>query len=58
MMEEDIGYNKKMGRFCADDILRHHSNRPVTILTHCNTGSLATAGYGTALGKPYMYICA
>ncbi|MDJ0747254.1 MAG: S-methyl-5-thioribose-1-phosphate isomerase [Xenococcaceae cyanobacterium MO_167.B27] len=22
----------------------------VTILTHCNTGSLATAGYGTALG--------
>ncbi len=23
---------------------------PVTILTHCNTGSLATAGHGTALG--------
>ena len=23
---------------------------PVSILTHCNTGSLATAGYGTALG--------
>lgn len=22
----------------------------VTVLTHCNTGSLATAGYGTALG--------
>lgn len=31
---------------------RAHS-RPggkVTVLTHCNTGSLATAGYGTALG--------
>jgi methylthioribose-1-phosphate isomerase len=25
-------------------------NRPANILTHCNTGSLATAGYGTALG--------
>lgn len=23
---------------------------PVRVLTHCNTGSLATAGYGTALG--------
>ena len=21
------------------------------MMTHCNTGSLATAGYGTALGK-------
>ena len=25
-------------------------SEPVNILTHCNTGSLATAGYGTALG--------
>lgn len=24
--------------------------RPVKVLTHCNTGSLATAGFGTALG--------
>lgn len=24
--------------------------QPVSVLTHCNTGSLATAGYGTALG--------
>lgn len=24
--------------------------RPINVLTHCNTGSLATAGYGTALG--------
>jgi methylthioribose-1-phosphate isomerase len=22
------------------------------VLTHCNTGSLATAGFGTALGDP------
>ena len=26
------------------------AKRKVSILTHCNTGSLATAGYGTALG--------
>jgi methylthioribose-1-phosphate isomerase len=25
-------------------------DQPVNVLTHCNTGSLATAGYGTALG--------
>jgi methylthioribose-1-phosphate isomerase len=25
-------------------------SQPINILTHCNTGSLATAGYGTALG--------
>jgi len=25
-------------------------DKPVRVLTHCNTGSLATAGYGTALG--------
>lgn len=26
------------------------SSGKVRVLTHCNTGSLATAGYGTALG--------
>lgn len=25
-------------------------DRPLTLLTHCNAGALATAGYGTALG--------
>lgn len=28
----------------------NNNNNKVKILTHCNTGSLATAGYGTALG--------
>ncbi|XP_030586283.1 methylthioribose-1-phosphate isomerase isoform X2 [Archocentrus centrarchus] len=32
------------------DILSGVPRDSVTILTHCNTGSLATAGYGTALG--------
>jgi methylthioribose-1-phosphate isomerase len=43
--DEDIENNKRMGRFGAD--LLPQSG---TILTHCNAGALATAGYGTALG--------
>ena len=27
-----------------------HKGKLINILTHCNTGSLATAGHGTALG--------
>lgn len=42
---EDIEANKKMGRFGADLI-----PEGATVLTHCNAGALATAGYGTALG--------
>ena len=29
---------------------RHSGGSKVRVLTHCNTGSLATAAYGTALG--------
>ena len=45
MHEEDIAANQAMGRFGA-------SLLPDTggVLTHCNAGALATAGYGTALG--------
>jgi len=42
---EDIENNKRMGRF-GQDLLPESG----TILTHCNAGALATAGYGTALG--------
>ena len=36
----------------AKHILENRTtNENVCILTHCNTGSLATGGYGTALGK-------
>ena len=38
----------------AERVLSHHGAELIrdgfTILTHCHTGSLATAGYGTALG--------
>ncbi|MDO8462503.1 MAG: S-methyl-5-thioribose-1-phosphate isomerase [Deltaproteobacteria bacterium] len=45
---EDIETNKKMGRYGADLV-----ENGMTILTHCNAGALATAGYGTALGVFY-----
>jgi methylthioribose-1-phosphate isomerase len=43
--EEDIEINKSMGRHGAPLIPDGR-----TVLTHCNAGALATAGYGTALG--------
>ena len=43
--EEDIASNKAMGDF-GQTLIKDGS----TILTHCNAGALATAGYGTALG--------
>src|SRR3989338_7758947 len=42
---EDIEINKKMGRHGSKLI-----KNKATVLTHCNAGALATAGYGTALG--------
>jgi len=42
---EDIEMNRRMGDFGASLF-----SKPVTILTHCNAGALATGGYGTALG--------
>ncbi|XP_969152.1 methylthioribose-1-phosphate isomerase [Tribolium castaneum] len=51
MLEKDIHDNKSIGDFGAREILSGVSGDSlVRILTHCNTGSLATAGYGTALG--------
>jgi methylthioribose-1-phosphate isomerase len=43
--KEDIAANKQLGKFGAS--LLHSTRR---LMTHCNAGALATAGYGTALG--------
>ncbi|MFC0711350.1 S-methyl-5-thioribose-1-phosphate isomerase [Azorhizophilus paspali] len=32
------------------ELIRKHSGSAQTLLTHCNTGALATGGFGTALG--------
>lgn len=45
LYEEDILVNKRIGEHGASLL-----PSPCTVLTHCNAGALATAGYGTALG--------
>jgi methylthioribose-1-phosphate isomerase len=45
IFEEDLAANRAMGKLGAKLI-----SRGARILTHCNTGALATAGHGTALG--------
>lgn len=50
MLRKDIEDNKAIGTNGANAILQNTDEKGVKILTHCNTGSLATAGYGTALG--------
>uniref|UniRef100_A0A8V5H717 Methylthioribose-1-phosphate isomerase n=1 Tax=Melopsittacus undulatus TaxID=13146 RepID=A0A8V5H717_MELUD len=51
LLAKDRQDNESIGAYGAQDILRRvPPGATVTILTHCNTGSLATAGYGTALG--------
>ncbi|SHF31527.1 S-methyl-5-thioribose-1-phosphate isomerase [Desulforamulus putei] len=42
---EDVQSNRKMGEF-GQELLPDGAR----VLTHCNAGALATAGYGTALG--------
>jgi methylthioribose-1-phosphate isomerase len=42
---EDIATNRAIGRYGAALL-----GTRATVLTHCNAGALATAGYGTALG--------
>jgi methylthioribose-1-phosphate isomerase len=43
--DEDIAANRALGNHGAVLI-----GKTATVLTHCNAGALATAGYGTALG--------
>ena len=45
ILAEDIAANRRMGELGAALIEPGRA-----LLTHCNTGSLATGGYGTALG--------
>ncbi len=45
MHREDIEINRRIGQW-GHQVLSDNSS----VLTHCNAGALATAGYGTALG--------
>lgn len=53
MLEKDLRDNRSIGDLGARHLLERvaPSGGKVTVLTHCNTGALATAGYGTALGE-------
>ncbi|WP_121437914.1 S-methyl-5-thioribose-1-phosphate isomerase [Actinomadura pelletieri] len=50
ILDEDVRGNHAIGAFGADWILDRVGDRPLRVLTHCNAGALATAGWGTALG--------
>lgn len=50
MLIADVADNKGIGHYGAEWISKSAGGGKVSVLTHCNTGSLATAGYGTALG--------
>ena len=53
MLQRDLADNKAIGSYGADAILSKTNgtdSKPARIVTICNTGSLATSGYGTALG--------
>jgi methylthioribose-1-phosphate isomerase len=45
ILEEDVAANRRLGTLGAELVPAR-----ARILTHCNAGGLATAGYGTALG--------
>jgi methylthioribose-1-phosphate isomerase len=45
IFDEDVAACRRIGRFGAELL-----GDSATVLTHCNAGALATAGYGTALG--------
>jgi methylthioribose-1-phosphate isomerase len=45
MAEEDVAVNRRMAAFGLDLV-----PQSANVLTHCNTGALATVDYGTALG--------
>ncbi|MFZ5639903.1 MAG: S-methyl-5-thioribose-1-phosphate isomerase [Bacillota bacterium] len=45
IFNEDVEMNRSIGRY-GNELVPQGAN----ILTHCNAGALATAGYGTALG--------
>ena len=53
MLVDDVSDNMAIGDHGADWIWKSAARSQgdkISIVTHCNTGSLATAGYGTALG--------
>ncbi|XP_052626102.1 methylthioribose-1-phosphate isomerase-like isoform X2 [Lactuca sativa] len=51
MLEDDVASNKAIGSYGSSFIqIQQKESKKFPFLTHCNTASLATAGFGTTLG--------
>ncbi|MEU7764261.1 S-methyl-5-thioribose-1-phosphate isomerase [Nocardia sp. NPDC049190] len=50
MLAEDGRVNRAAATNAADLVLELCPRRPLRVLTHCNTGRLATSAFGTAIG--------
>jgi len=50
ILAEDEDRNRAAADHAAELVLRLCGDRPLRLLTHCNTGRLATVAWGTALG--------
>ncbi|KAK0725039.1 hypothetical protein B0H67DRAFT_641501 [Lasiosphaeris hirsuta] len=53
ILAKDLENNMAIGAYGAAWLQQQYNasaDRPLSVLTHCNTGSLATSGHGTALG--------
>lgn len=53
ILQKDLKTNLAIGNFGANWLQEQtgaSADRQISVLTHCNTGSLATSGHGTALG--------
>lgn len=56
LAEEDVALNRALGAHGAQLLaqLQARTGKPLNILTHCNTGWIATVDYGTALSAIYQ----
>ena len=50
IVREDEAANRELSRLGADWLLARTEKKALRALTHCNTGALATAAWGTAYG--------
>jgi methylthioribose-1-phosphate isomerase len=50
VVTDDEAANRRLSRYGADWVLQHVSREKVRVVTHCNTGALATSAWGTAYG--------
>lgn len=50
LIADDEAANRQLSKLGADWLLARVGDRPVRVVTHCNTGALATTAWGTAYG--------